>query len=50
MFVEYYKCDKCGSKSEDVLTVRRWLINGQHSTEEPPQVAKEYLLKKGILQ
>ena len=46
MFVGYYKCDKCGSKIEDVLTVRRWLINGQYSTEELPQVAKEHLLKK----
>ena len=46
MFVGYYKCDKCGNKIEDVLTVRRWLINGQYSTEELPQVAKEYLLKK----
>lgn len=46
MFIGYYKCDKCNNDINDVLTVRRWLINGQYSTEELPAVAKEYLLKK----
>lgn len=45
MFVGYYICDRCKQKIDDVLTVRRWLVNGQWSKEETPLITEEYLSK-----